>query len=82
MSVMTEEEMDEQLDIIEDFWEEQERAEDEYDARQTEIEESYFQGARDFAEWWFNKPKATNPDFDKWIDVFIAEWKKGEECTK
>ena len=38
----------------------------------------YQQGARDFAEWWFNKPEATNPNFDKWMDVFIAEWQKGQ----
>lgn len=46
--IMTEYEMDEQLDMIEnDFWEEQERAEDEYDARQAEIEEAYNQGRAD-----------------------------------
>ena len=46
--IMTEYEMDEQLDMIEDdFLEEQERAEDEYDAKQSEIEEAYQQGRAD-----------------------------------
>lgn len=47
-----------------------------------EYQQGKADGAREFAEWWFNKPEATNPDFDEWMDVFIAEWQKGQTDGK
>lgn len=78
--IMTESEMDEQLDIIGDFWEEQERAEDEYDARQAEIEEAYQQGAKEFAKWLASSDYA-NGYFDTddgfvSVEKVLAEWQK------
>lgn len=89
--IMTESEMDEQLDIIGDFWEEQERAEDEYDARQAEIEEAYFQGAREFAEKLIDKCKENYENKDLALECkkcmiwrreeileALSEWQEGE----